>query len=70
MMEVKMDIKAMRRRQSSGQKLFDAAKAVQDDVCGLLCPSVFKTGQEPPHHPKCVELRKAILAVEHSRLVG
>jgi hypothetical protein len=65
-----MEMKVLRRRQSSNQKLFDAAKSVQDDVCGLLCPSVWKTGQEPPHHPKCVELSKAIRAVETSQLVG
>jgi hypothetical protein len=41
-------------------RLLKAADAIKDDVCGLLCPSQWKTGERPPHHPKCVELRAAI----------
>jgi hypothetical protein len=41
-------------------RLMKAADAVKDDVCSILCPSHWKTGQRPPHHAKCVELRAAL----------
>lgn len=40
-------------------RLLRAADAVKEDVCSLLCPSHW-SGERPPHHPKCVELRAAI----------
>jgi hypothetical protein len=43
------------------ERLMKALDAVRDDVCGFLCPSVWKTADgPPPHHPKCVELRAAL----------
>lgn len=42
-------------------RLLRASDAVKDDVCSLLCPSVWRTVDgRPPHHPRCVELRTAI----------
>lgn len=36
-------------------------RAVRDDVCGILCPSQWKTADgPPPHHPKCIALRAAL----------
>lgn len=43
------------------ERLMKAADAVKDDVCGILCPSQWKTAEgRPPHHPKCAELRAAL----------
>lgn len=41
------------------ERLAKAADAVKEDVCSLLCPSHW-TGERPPHHPKCVELRAGL----------
>lgn len=41
--------------------LLEAATAVADDVCSLLCPSTWKTADgSPPHHLKCKALRAAL----------
>lgn len=43
------------------ERLMQAADAVKDEVCDLLCPSRWETAKgRPPHHPKCVELREAL----------
>lgn len=43
------------------ERLMKAADAVKEDVCGILCPSQWRTADgPPPHHPKCIELRAAL----------
>ena len=38
----------------------NALAAVSEDVCGLLCPSVKKTGEEWSHVPKCQAISAAL----------
>ncbi len=41
--------------------LVAALKAVAEDVCGLLCPSTWRTEDgRPPCHPKCQAIRAAL----------
>lgn len=34
-------------------------RQAQPHVCSLLCPSVWKTGEEPPHSDLCRVMQKA-----------
>jgi hypothetical protein len=49
---------------SAAPELLAALKTVADDVCGMACPSVWKTGQRPPHSNKCEQVRAAIAKAE------
>lgn len=45
--------------------LVTAAKAVADDVCSYICPSIGLAGAEIPHDPACIALRAAISGCDH-----
>jgi len=41
--------------------LLSTLKSVQEDICGLLCPSTWKTSEgRPPCSPKCQAVKVAI----------
>lgn len=44
----------------------EALEAVREDVCGLLCPSTKKTGEEWTHVPKCEAITAALATEEES----
>ena len=57
-----------RARQAAEAKvaaLVTAAKAVADDVCSYICPSIGLAGAEIPHDPACIALRAAISGCDH-----
>jgi hypothetical protein len=58
-------------RRSMTDRLIAAAEAVKDDVCGVLCPSTWKTADgRPPCHPKCAEFRAALDQIKNTKFVG
>lgn len=52
--------------ESISGKLSEACKAVAEDVCELLCPSVWITSQgRPPCSAKCQQIRLALSEVNN-----
>jgi hypothetical protein len=40
--------------------MYEALKRVVHPVCDACCPSKWKTSEEQPHSPECIEVRNAL----------
>ncbi len=50
--------------------LLATLKEAQEDTCSLHCPSVWTTGQRPPHSEKCQRISAAIAEIETQQNVA
>jgi hypothetical protein len=44
----------------AAEVMYEALKRVVHPVCDACCPSKWKTSEEQPHSPECIEVRNAL----------
>lgn len=50
--------------------LYEHLKLAHPEFCSKRCPSVWKTGEQPPHHPDCQAMRATLDAIERTAPVN
>jgi hypothetical protein len=51
-------------------ELLETLIAVKPHICGLLCPSTWKTGEPQPHSVICLKINKLIENIEKELING